>query len=178
MHVLEVKLLAEGAKAPTVANPKEDIGYDLYSLEDAILPADGSVVKVRTGIAAHAKGGTGTSYGLLIRDRSSMAARGICTHGGVIDAGYRGEIIVLMSTGPALMRLLSAFYASRVLHAETEHEFERKMEELMAEHSYRIKAGDKVAQMIPMNVLTDSVLAVEHLEEAARGSRGFGSSGR
>jgi len=31
-----------------------------------------------------------------VRDRSSMAAKGIATTAGVIDAGYRGEILILM----------------------------------------------------------------------------------
>jgi dUTP pyrophosphatase len=34
--------------------------------------------------------------GALLRDKSSMAARRLALTGGVIDAGYRGEIKVLM----------------------------------------------------------------------------------
>jgi dUTP pyrophosphatase len=34
--------------------------------------------------------------GALLRDRSSMASRRLVLTGGVIDAGYRGEIRVLM----------------------------------------------------------------------------------
>ena len=34
--------------------------------------------------------------GALLRDKSSMAARRLVLTGGVIDAGYRGEIRVLM----------------------------------------------------------------------------------
>jgi len=34
--------------------------------------------------------------GALVRDRSSMAARRIITTAGVIDAGYRGEVKILM----------------------------------------------------------------------------------
>jgi dUTPase len=37
------------------------------------------------------------ALGLLIRDRSSMAMKGVTTSGGVIDAGHRGEIKVLMT---------------------------------------------------------------------------------
>jgi dUTP pyrophosphatase len=36
-------------------------------------------------------------YGLLLRDRSSMAAKGINVSGGVIDAGYTGELKVLLT---------------------------------------------------------------------------------
>jgi dUTP pyrophosphatase len=75
-----------------------------------------------------------------------MAARGIATTGGVIDAGYRGEILVLMTNlGPA---------------------------------TQDIQAGEKIAQMIPVPVLTGAVEEVESLEESARAEKGFGSSGR
>ncbi len=45
--------------------------------------------------------------GALLRDKSSMAARRLVLTGGVIDAGYRGEIKVLMenlSDLPATIR--------------------------------------------------------------------------
>jgi len=44
---------------------------------------------VRTGIAVEARHpATGAPLGLLVRDRSSMAARGIATIGGVIVAKF------------------------------------------------------------------------------------------
>jgi len=88
---------------------------------------------------------TGAPLGLLVRDRSSMASRGIATTGGVIDAGYRGEIMVLMTN--------------------------------LGESPIELKAGDKIAQMIPVPVLTGVVEDVESLEESARAEKGFGSSG-
>jgi dUTP pyrophosphatase len=40
-----------------------------------------------------------------------------------------------------------------------------------------IKAGEKIAQMIPIPVLTGAVEEAETLEESARLGKGFGSSG-
>jgi len=81
----------------------------------------------------------------LVRDRSSIAAKGIATTAGVIDAGYRGEILILMTNlGEALVE---------------------------------IHAGDKIAQMIPVPVLTGAVQTVDSLEDSARAEKGFGSSG-
>lgn len=75
---------------PTRAHP-DDAGLDLYSLEDVILiPGQGKVTK--TGIALALPQG----YVGLVADRSSMAKRGIKTAGGVIDAGYRGEIHIVL----------------------------------------------------------------------------------
>ena len=74
--MLRVKLLDPAAKAPVVAHPGEDLGYDLFALE-AVLLAPRSQARVRTGIAVEARHPiTGEPLGLLVRDRSSMAARG------------------------------------------------------------------------------------------------------
>jgi dUTP pyrophosphatase len=144
--MLRVKLLETGARAPVVAHPGEDLGYDLFALEGAIL-APRATIKVRTGIAVEARNPvTGAPLGLLVRDRSSMAARGVTTTGGVIDAGYRGEILVLMTN--------------------------------LGEAQVELKAGEKIAQMIPVPVLTGAVEVVENLEDSARAEKGFGSSGR
>jgi dUTP pyrophosphatase len=144
--MLRVKLLDPGAQAPQVAHPGEDLGYDLFALESAVLGAR-ATVRVRTGIAVEARHpASGAPLGLLVRDRSSMAARGIATTGGVIDAGYRGEILVLMTNlGDAPIELMS---------------------------------GEKIAQMVPIPVLTGTVELVDSLEVSARAEKGFGSSGR
>jgi dUTP pyrophosphatase len=143
--MLRVKLLEEGARAPMVAHPGEDLGYDVFALEAVRLEAR-QTVKVRTGIAVEARDPrTGTALGLLVRDRSSMAARGLATTGGVIDAGYRGEILIVMTN----------------LGAET----------------VELKAGEKIAQMVPVPVLTGPVEQVESLEASVRAAKGFGSSG-
>ncbi len=141
-----MKLLESGARAPVVAHPGEDLGYDLFALEAVVLGSR-ATVRVRTGIAVEARHpGTGAPLGLLVRDRSSMAARGIATTGGVVDAGYRGEILVLMTN--------------------------------LSEAAVELKAGEKIAQMIPVPVLTGLVQEVEGLEDSARAAKGFGSSGR
>jgi dUTP pyrophosphatase len=144
--MLLVKLLSPAARAPVVAHPGEDLGYDLFALEAASL-APHATVKVRTGISVEARHpSTGAPLGLLVRDRSSMAARGIITTAGVIDAGYRGEILILMTN--------------------------------LTNSPLELQAGEKIAQMIPVPVLTGPVQTVETLEASARAEKGFGSSGR
>jgi dUTP pyrophosphatase len=144
--MLRVKRLAENARMPEVAHAGEDLGYDLFALEGAVLEPR-ATVRLRTGIAVEARNPlTGGPLGLLVRDRSSMAARGIATTGGVIDAGYRGEILVLMTN--------------------------------LGDAAEELKAGEKIAQMIPVPVLTGIVHEVETLEDSARADKGFGSSGQ
>ncbi|HLJ86783.1 MAG TPA: dUTP diphosphatase [Candidatus Angelobacter sp.] len=93
--MLRVKLLHPSAKLPTIAHPGEDLGYDIYSAEDLTIPAKGHAA-VSTKIAVECSSPSGEKMGALLRDRSSMAARRLVLTGGVIDAGYRGEIRVLM----------------------------------------------------------------------------------
>ncbi len=93
--MLRCKLLRPEAKAPTIAHPGEDLGYDLYSAETVVLGPRGHAV-VPTGISIELTGSDGAPMGALVRDRSSMASRRIITTAGVIDAGYRGEIKIVM----------------------------------------------------------------------------------
>jgi dUTP diphosphatase len=93
--MLKVKLLVSGARPPAVAHPGEDLGYDIYASETVTLPARGHAI-VPTGIAIECTSPAGELMGALLRDKSSMAARRLALTGGVIDAGYRGEIKVLM----------------------------------------------------------------------------------
>jgi dUTP pyrophosphatase len=93
--MLKVKLLTSGAKPPTVAHPGEDLGYDIYAAETVTIAPRGHAV-VPTGIAVECTSPKGQTMGALLRDKSSMAARRLAVTGGVIDAGYRGEVQVLM----------------------------------------------------------------------------------
>lgn len=143
--MLRVKLLERDALPPVVAHPGEDLGYDLFALKRVVIEPR-ETVRVRTGIAVEARHpATGSPLGLLVRDRSSMAARGLATTGGVIDPGYRGEVLVLMTN--------------------------------LGTATQELKPGERIAQMIPVPVLTGEVIAVEELEGSLRAERGFGSSG-
>jgi dUTP pyrophosphatase len=144
--MLRVKLLEPGARLPQVAHPGEDLGYDVFGVE-AVTLAPRATMRLRTGIAVEARHPqTGAPLGLLVRDRSSMAARGVACTGGVIDAGYRGEILIVMTN--------------------------------LGDQPVEIKAGDKIAQMVPVPVLTGAVEQVEWLEDSRRAEKGFGSSGK
>ncbi len=139
VFMLKVKKLSPDAVLPTVAHPAEDIGYDLYSSEDLTIAAR-SAAAVHTGIAIEfvpAAGG-------IVKTRSGLAKKRLLCNAGVIDAGYRGEIIVLM--------------------------------ENLGDQPYSIRRGDKIAQLLEHPFLAGEVLEDE-LSEAARGAKGFGSSG-
>ncbi len=86
---LPVKKLDPAATLPTYAH-EGDAGADLFALEEVVV-APGERVSIRTGVAfAIPQGFVG-----LIWDKSGLSHKhGLKTFGGVIDAGYRGEVMV------------------------------------------------------------------------------------
>lgn len=100
--MLEVKLLNTDAKLPTVGHAGSDLGYDLYAnCQVTIHP--GQRTLIATGISATFRlTDSNRVFGLLIKDRSSIASKGIRTSAGVIDAGYTGEINVLLTNNGSL----------------------------------------------------------------------------
>ncbi len=89
MLKIKINVLNSGAKVPSYAHIG-DAGMDLYSYSEEILKP-GDRFKVNTGIAMEIPEG----FVGLIWDKSGVAMNsGIKVIGGVVDCGYRGEIIV------------------------------------------------------------------------------------
>lgn len=85
------KKLDPQAKSPTKGNPG-DAGIDLYANEEIIFQP-GEQKRIHTGIAMEIPSG----YVGLIWDKSGISFKqGLKIVGGVIDCGYRGEIIASM----------------------------------------------------------------------------------
>ena len=77
-------VLINDAIIPTRAS-KRSAGLDLYSSVDINIEV-GSIKKINTGICISLPE---NSYGST-RDKSSLAAKGVLTLGGVIDSDYTG----------------------------------------------------------------------------------------
>jgi dUTP pyrophosphatase len=140
---LRVRRLDPRAVLPTRANPG-DAGLDLRALEGGTL-APGERTGVGTGIAVEIPHGQGG----LVLPRSGLAARhgiALVNAPGLIDAGYRGELRVLLLN------------TDRV-------------------QSFTWSAGDRIAQLVLVEVGLGEVIEVAELEESVRGAGGFGSSG-
>ncbi len=92
MNKLKIKLLSNtaiGMKMPAIIG---DAGYDIYSDEDCVIKAKGSY-SVHTSFAIEIPSG----YWFEIMPKSGLATKhNIAVHNGVIDNGYRGEVIIHM----------------------------------------------------------------------------------
>jgi dUTP pyrophosphatase len=136
--------LTEAARAPKRAHPS-DAGCDLFAAEPARL-GPGERASVGTGIAVEIPDG---SAGLVL-PRSGLAARhgiALVNAPGLIDAGYRGELRVLL------------------LNTDKTDAFD-------------IEPGDRIAQLVIVEIGDAEPVEVDSLEESVRGDGGFGSTGR
>lgn len=90
---LKIKKLYEDAKIPSYAH-EGDVGMDLYSCADYTL-SPGKRELISTGISVELPGG----YEMQIRPKSGLALKkgiSIVNSPGTVDAGYRGEVGVIM----------------------------------------------------------------------------------
>ncbi|MDD8031706.1 MAG: dUTP diphosphatase [Acidobacteriota bacterium] len=88
---LLVKKISPQARLP-VFNHQGDAGMDLFSCVQLTI-GPGETVAVATGIQMAIP----TGYVGLIWDKSGLALRGIHRLAGVVDAGYRGEVKVVLT---------------------------------------------------------------------------------
>ena len=91
---LSFKRIHPDAVLPSYAHPG-DAGMDVRSVEDLVIPAGGRVL-VHTGLVAVIPDG----YELQVRSRSGLALKSgvaVLNSPGTVDAGYRGEIGVILA---------------------------------------------------------------------------------
>jgi len=156
----------EDAILPT--QNKDDIGFDIYSVQDVEIP-NLSSGKIDTGIGFSSNPHYPTRLDMIIpfgnnayddrwsletkiEGRSGLALKTIFPIGGEIDPSYRGSISVCLVN--------------------------------MSGETYHVKKGDKIAQLVIRPVLANT--SNHHVsfefrnsqDETDRGEKGFGSSGR
>lgn len=148
MNTIKVKRLTETAILPTRAS-EGDAGLDLYADVKADI-ITGRVTKVSTGIAVEIPYG----YVGLVHPRSGLAAKEgitVVNAPGTIDAGYRGEVMVLLTS------------------------IDDKHRETI--FGYHVQPGERIAQLVIQKVELPEVEEVDELSDSVRGVGGFGSTG-
>lgn len=136
---VRIKKLHQDAQLPKKHNTY-DAAFDLYSIEEAVFAPRQTKI-VHTGLSMEIPLG----YFGKIETRSSMASNGMFITGGVIDSGYRGEIMVILNN--------------------------------FSSQEYKIKQGDRIAQIIFHHVEPLEIIEVEMLDEKNDRGGGLGSSG-
>jgi len=152
MNVIRVKKLENEAVLPSAANDT-DAGYDLVAIDEGTFKWDDNhsilYIQYRTGLSIEPPEG----YHTEIFPRSSISKTNLMLANsiGLIDEGYRGEILVRFKVIPA---------------------------DKLRTNVNRYQAGDRIAQLVIRKTEKATFELVEELEETSRGNGGFGSSGK
>jgi len=107
---LKIKRIHPSAKLPSYGHAG-DAGLDLFACLDLTL-APGEVQAVPTGIQmAIPPGHVG-----LVWDKSGISLKGVHRLAGVVDAGYRGEVkVVMINLGPAPYEIKAGMKIAQML---------------------------------------------------------------
>ena len=142
---IKVKKLVPEAVVPTRAHAS-DAGFDLVAVS-RVIDEDGAVV-YGTGLAFEIPEG----YVGLVFPRSSVAKKDLVLSNcvGVIDAGYRGEVM-------AKFKLMDSIYKHEVYRWYT--------------------VGERVCQIVFMKLPEVELVESDELSESERGAGGYGSTG-
>ncbi|MCM3469410.1 dUTP diphosphatase [Brevibacillus borstelensis] len=164
---VKIKQLHADAVIPRYARAF-DAGFDLVAVEDVII-LPGETAKIPTGLAFALPDG----YELQVRPRSGISAKSklrISNAPGTVDAGYRGEVCVLIDN----IRTPSGESGKTCMDVSDKPvEVDREVDR----HAYLIRKGDRIAQGVLAIVPIAYFEVVEELDETERGAGGFGSSG-
>jgi deoxyuridine 5'-triphosphate nucleotidohydrolase len=117
---VEVRFISKDAKVP-FRKRTTDAGYDLYSVENIVLPPKVSTI-VHTGIQIAAPPG----YYYTIEGRSSLYMAGIFPNRAIIDATYTGEALVsfVNTSDDAYIISTGERIAQMILHKQYHAEFD------------------------------------------------------
>ena len=150
---MKVKKLDERAIMPSQAK-SGDAGYDLVAIDDGTISPEHGFIEYRTGIAIEVPEGFHTE--IFPRSSISKYDLALANSIGLVDGGYRGEVLVRFKYAPPF-------------HADGTSLLDRPI--------IRYKKGDKIAQLVVRQTVHVGIEEVEELSDTARGAGGFGSTG-
>jgi dUTP pyrophosphatase len=158
-NVIKIKL-DKGAIAPTRGHTW-DAGMDLYAHEDCVIPP--AICTVDTWRAADAELYDCVEVGSMVIDTGVHLE---------IPEGYYGEVRsrsgLMVNHGITTDGTIDAHYTGPIKVCLFNH----------SGSEYRVKAGDKIAQLVIVPCVLPRLELVDSLEETDRGDCGFGSTGR
>lgn len=105
MNILKFIRTSRNAKAPSKAHPS-DSGFDLYTLEETLIPSGGTRV-IGTGV----KIALPTGYEAQIRPRSGISAKtNLVVMLGTIDQNFLGELGIIVKNLGSTDEVIPAGY--------------------------------------------------------------------
>lgn len=163
-NVLKINKLVPEAVVPKKAN-QSDAGLDCIALNDGTWNNAGTYIEYKIGIAIQLPEG----YHVELFPRSSVSKYDLvlCNSVGLVDNGYRGEIVFRFK------------YVPRMKERKVQLDGDGGRTTTVHEPAPSIiyQKGDKVGQIVIRKTYDFPVIEVSELSETERGTGGFGSSG-
>ena len=164
---VNIKRLSPDAQIPQYAHAS-DACFDLVAAEDVVIEP-GETALVKTGLAFEVPEG----YEMQIRPRSGITLKTkLRVQLGTVDAGYRGEVGVIVDNISPLNMEVPFDYGPIMVTGEI-----YRMNGELPQFSYIIRKGDRIAQAVIKPVEQAAFTEVAELDDSDRGAGGFGSSG-
>ncbi|MEK3817448.1 dUTP diphosphatase [Bacillus sp. FSL K6-1284] len=177
---VNIKRLSPDAQIPQYAHAS-DACFDLVAAEDVVIEP-GETALVKTGLAFEIPEG----YEMQIRPRSGITLKTkLRVQLGTVDAGYRGEVGVIVDN-IAHLKVLGIDLDRKAIEYD-----EIASPEVIGDpldnkwdyfgfypnNTYLIRKGDRIAQAVIKPVEQAAFTEVAELDDSDRGAGGFGSSG-
>ena len=170
---VKIKKLNEIAVVPSYSK-KGDAGMD-FTAVDYYYDADGCIV-YKTGLAIEIPEGY---VGLVLPRRSICKSDLFLTNSvGVIDSGYRGEILAKFKPGAFFEPNDDTEFDKDKFKACANTHLPQHGDELVYSHAIKFNLGERIAQLIIMPYPQIEFEEVESLTETERGDGGYGSTGK
>ena len=170
---VRIKKLHKDAIVPTYAK-KGDAGMDLTAV-DYYYDADGCIV-YKTGLAVEIPEG----FVGLVFPRSSVSKKDLfLTNGvGVIDSGYRGEILAKFKPVAFFEPNDDTEFDNNKFKSCRQVHLPQSEGEYVYENAFKYNLGERIAQLIIIPYPQIEFEEVEELTETERGEGGYGSTGK
>ncbi|MDU9326079.1 dUTP diphosphatase [Staphylococcus pseudintermedius] len=168
-NTLQIKLLSDNATLPT-RNHSTDAGFDIYAAETVVLEPQEKAL-IATDIAVNIPKG----YVGLLTSRSGVSSKThLVIETGKIDAGFQGHMQINIKNDdlPRIPNLRQAKYK------DLENNYvETNGKETYRLGTYKIKKGDKLAQLVIVPIWTPTLQEVDEFSEVTeRGKKGSGQA--
>jgi dUTP diphosphatase len=157
-----------------------DSGYDLFAPGDvAFKPYETKFVNFKITCEMLHPLGHNVSYYLYARSSISKTPLILHNHVGVIDAGYRGNIIAALRFIPGRV-LTPEELESEEFNTQEKRDkaFVYSSQEEQDSAIYKLEKGTRIAQICSGDLTPLNTQLVDKLSETKRGSGGFGSTGK
>lgn len=162
-YILKFAKINDKAIIPTKRN--EDAGYDIYTIDKDIVLQPHQTMAFHTGLVSEFS----PSWVGIIKERGSTAKYGLSIRSGVIDSGYRGEWLIMISN-----------VSDKIVIFSDDQVISHHLGMVADKEVLFYPLSKAIAQVIflPVPQLEVKEVELEDLSSSERGEGKFGSSGK